>query len=215
MFWSSFSVDVCIELCLQHSSKDTSACPPCCLNNSEENREDLVQSHNSFKTDMCCGQNKPMYVQGQNTFECVKKKASKTNYLFVKTTRNNKKQHWVITCLPSAVSKPKNFSSQSPSRGRPSSHNSPFTLQTSAPLALWKQSFLILYLTNKHTNSWSHVMMPLPDTLRNKERSGDTGCSLYGPPILELDSDGQLLTFKVLVTALFFSQGLKYPQPLR
>lgn len=62
--------------------------------------------------------------------------------------RNRKKKHktklGVITCLPSTVSKLKNFSSQSPSRGRPSSHNSPFTLQTNAPFALRKQKPLTI-----------------------------------------------------------------------
>lgn len=57
--------------------------------------------------------------------------------------------------------------------------------------------------------------MHLPETLGNKERSGDTSCALYGPPIIQSDTEGQLLTFKAPVTALFFPQGLKYPQPLR
>lgn len=41
-FWSSFSVDVCTKFCLQHCTQDTSTCAPCCLENSEEYREDLV-----------------------------------------------------------------------------------------------------------------------------------------------------------------------------
>lgn len=49
------------------------------------------------------------------------------------------RHYCVITCFPSVVSNPRSCSSQSASRGRPSSQSSPFTLLTRAPFHLQQQ----------------------------------------------------------------------------
>lgn len=56
----------------------------------------------------------------------------------------------IITCFPSAVSKPRSCSSQSASRGFPSSHSSPFTLLTNAPFTLSEQIKCICSYTTLH-----------------------------------------------------------------
>lgn len=88
------------------------------------------------------------------------------------------------TCRPSAVSKPSSRSLQSSSMGRPSSHNSPFTVLTNAPFALTTESQLerwsSMRLTWENNHGWISY---LPHTLSNKERCGDASCSLYCPAI--------------------------------
>lgn len=56
----------------------------------------------------------------------------------------------IVTCFPSAVSKPRSCSSQSASRGFPSSHSSPFTLLTNAPFTLSEQIKFICSYTTLH-----------------------------------------------------------------
>lgn len=123
----------------------------------------------------------------------------------------------MITCLPSTVSNPRSCSSQSASRGRPSSHNSPFTLLTSAPFTLQAEMTTLLYhlSKNKNNNRTHFCKMNLPDTLSNKERCGDTSCSLYCPAVSQLDTEASFWNISSPLIAMFFPKGLKDSQSLR
>lgn len=121
-----------------------------------------------------------------------------------------------ITCLPSSVSNPRSCSSQSASRGCPSSHNSPFTLLTRAPFTLQAETQQHRYSTSVRRNSREHVsaQIHLPRTLRNKERGGDTSGPLHGPAISQLDAERSSCSFNSAPAAAFIPEGLKDPQSL-
>jgi len=137
----------------------------------------------------------------------------------LKEHRNIVKIKWKksgITLLPSCVSNPSRRSSQSASRGRPSSHNSPFTWLTRAPFTLQAKIQQPWCITSVRTNKRiQFCKVHLPDTLSHKERCGDASGSLHGPAIGQLDAEPSLWSFNSPLVASFIPEGLEDLHSLR
>lgn len=80
------------------------------------------------------------------------------------------------------------------------------------------QEISLFYHFSKNNTIREHVsvgIVYLPDTLSNKERCGDTSCSLYCPAVGQSDAEGCFCGFGSDLIASFFPDGLKDSQLLR
>lgn len=108
---------------------------------------------------------KLIFKQLKNILDWIKSQDHSAHFRQEKECHINRNKG-VITCFPSTVSKPRRCSSQSASRGRPSSHNSPFTVLTNAPFTLQNRCNYFTWSKNRRNRRHCCIYRTLCATKR-------------------------------------------------